>query len=207
MATNIYASAAIIYSDTPGAGDWRIDCWTSCNTAASIMSVKVTVGGQTLFGCTQAYTKAGGETTFRVPIAVHALAAEAVVITIQSSNSSDTAVTLNTPVAVLIAANAAQIGGNATAANNLATMMGTSVISGTVNDAAATATSFVTDLASAVNDFYAGKILEITTGALAGQSREITAYVAATKTVTVGVAFTSAPANGVAFKILGYIAD
>lgn len=73
-------------------------------------------------------------------------------------------------------------------------------VTGSVNDASATTTSFVTDLGSAVNDFYNGRIITFKSGALAGQQREITDYVGATKTVTVA-ALTSAPANGVLFAI------
>lgn len=91
------------------------------------------------------------------------------------------------------------ISGDTTAADKLeAALDGT--VTATVNDAAATTTSFVTTLTSAVDDFYNGRIITFNTGALAGQQREITDYVGATKTVTVA-ALTSAPANGVAFTV------
>ncbi len=73
---------------------------------------------------------------------------------------------------------------------------------GTVNDAGATATSFVTDLASSVDNFYNDSMLVFTDGALAGQVRAITGYVGETKTITLEEALTSAPANGVAFTIV-----
>ncbi len=72
---------------------------------------------------------------------------------------------------------------------------------GTVNDAGATTTSFITDLASGVDDFYAGDTLIFTTGSLAGQSRHISSYAQSTKTVTLISALTSSPANGVSFTL------
>jgi hypothetical protein len=73
----------------------------------------------------------------------------------------------------------------------------------TVNDASATRTSFVTDLASAVDDFYNDKILVFISGALEGQGRIISDYNGTTKAVTFDEATTSAPANGDGFIILG----
>ncbi len=64
-----------------------------------------------------------------------------------------------------------------------------------VADAANTATTFKTALASAVTDFYKGLLVRFTTGALAGQVRKITAYNGATKFVTVDSALTSVPAD------------
>lgn len=89
-------------------------------------------------------------------------------------------------------------GDTTTAAKLEAALDGT--VTGSVNDAAATTTAFVTTLGSAVNDYYKNRIITFTSGALAGQQREITAYTGATKTVTVA-ALTSAPANGVTFVV------
>lgn len=72
-----------------------------------------------------------------------------------------------------------------------------------VNDASATTTSFVTNLTSAVDDFYRDMQLTFTSGALAGQIRVIASYTGATKTVTLDEALTSAPANGVTFVVSG----
>lgn len=84
----------------------------------------------------------------------------------------------------------------------------------TVTDAGATTTSFVTDLVSAVDDFYVDQILIFISGALSGQARVITTYNGTTKVVTFDEALTSAPVNGVDFIILathvhsvGQIAD
>jgi len=73
----------------------------------------------------------------------------------------------------------------------------------TVNDASATTTSFVTDLTSAVDDFYNEKILVFIGGALTGQARVISDYNGTTKAITFDEATTSAPANGDGFIILG----
>jgi hypothetical protein len=75
-------------------------------------------------------------------------------------------------------------------------------VDGTVNDAGATATSFITDLASSVDNFYNDSMLVFNSGALTGQVRAITDYVGATKTITLEEALTSAPANGVEFSII-----
>lgn len=73
---------------------------------------------------------------------------------------------------------------------------------GAVNDAAATTTSFVTDLTSAVDNFYNDTVLVFITGSLTGQSRPITTYNGTTKAVTFDEAFTSAPANTDQFIVL-----
>lgn len=76
-----------------------------------------------------------------------------------------------------------------------------SVITGSVNDASATTTSFVTDLSRSDDDAYNDAFILFRTGALAGTVRQITDYVGSTKTVTVD-ALPSAPANGVEFVIV-----
>jgi hypothetical protein len=75
-------------------------------------------------------------------------------------------------------------------------------IDSTVIDAAATTTTFITGLTSAVDDFYNDSMLVFTDGALAGQVRAIYDYVGATKTIILEEALTSAPVNGVAFAIV-----
>jgi len=75
-------------------------------------------------------------------------------------------------------------------------------IDSTVVDAAATTTTFVTGLTSAVDDFYNDSMLVFTDGALAGQVRVIYDYIGATKTIILEEALTSAPVNGVAFAIV-----
>lgn len=71
-----------------------------------------------------------------------------------------------------------------------------------VDDVANTATTFVTDLTAAGDDFYAGAGVRFTTGALAGQVREIESYDGATKALTLAVALTAAPAAGALFELV-----
>jgi len=77
------------------------------------------------------------------------------------------------------------------------------VIPGAVNDAAPSVSGFVTNLPSAVNDFYDGSLLIFTSGALAGQSHQVDTYTGATKAMTFAALdrWTSAPANGDTFDL------
>lgn len=92
------------------------------------------------------------------------------------------------------------IGTSTTAATNLsASALG--IVSTSVNDASATTTSFVTALTETTTDHYKGRIIVFTSGAVAGQATDITAYNGTTKAVTV-TALTEAPANSVTFVIV-----
>ena len=73
---------------------------------------------------------------------------------------------------------------------------------GSVNDASATATSFVSNLTEAVNGFFHDKVIVFISGDLAGQARHIEDYNGTTKAIAVSQAFTSAPANTDEFLIL-----
>ena len=75
-------------------------------------------------------------------------------------------------------------------------------IDGSVNDASATTTTFVTNLSSAVDGYYHDKVIVFISGSLSGQARHIETYTGATKSITVSQAFTSAPANSDEFLIL-----
>lgn len=77
-------------------------------------------------------------------------------------------------------------------------------VSGTVDDVSATASSFVTDLGSTVDDFYKDSLLVFTGNAsgLLGQVRPITSYNGTTKAVTFDEPYTSAPTNGDEFSII-----
>ena len=75
-------------------------------------------------------------------------------------------------------------------------------IDATVNDAAASTTTFITTLSSSVDNFYNDSMLVFTDGALAGQVRAIYDYIGATKTIILEEALTSAPVNGVAFAVV-----
>ncbi len=67
---------------------------------------------------------------------------------------------------------------------------------------AASTTATLDASASAVNDFYLGSMIEITSGTGAGQTRRITAYVGATKVATVHTAWATTP-TGATFRIIG----
>jgi hypothetical protein len=74
------------------------------------------------------------------------------------------------------------------------------LISGAVNDASPSATTFITDLPSATDNFYEGQLLVWRTGAMVKISEAIIAYDGATKRVTTNT-FPAAPANGDKFSI------
>jgi hypothetical protein len=71
-----------------------------------------------------------------------------------------------------------------------------------VADAGNTASTFVTDLPSSVNDFYLCQGVRFTTGALAGQTREIAGYNGSTKAITLAIPLTSAPAATDRFELI-----
>jgi hypothetical protein len=75
------------------------------------------------------------------------------------------------------------------------------VVSGSVNDAAATTTSFITDLTGTQTDHYSDQTLLWTSGNLAGMSRSVLSYNESTKLVTIEEALPEAPANGDDFDI------
>ena len=100
-----------------------------------------------------------------------------------------------------IDANMGAISGDATAADNLEEGA-TALVVSAVNDpgAAATTTSFVTDLTEATDSHYRGRSLTFTTGNLIGQSCIILGYNGTTKAVTV-TPLTEAPADNDEFVI------
>lgn len=71
-----------------------------------------------------------------------------------------------------------------------------------VSDAGNSATAFKTDLSSAVDDFWVGAYLKITSGALSGQVRKVADYNGTTKIVTLAAALTGTPADGVTFALV-----
>lgn len=75
------------------------------------------------------------------------------------------------------------------------------VTSGTVNDAAATTTSFISTLTGAHDDHFADQTLFFTDGALAGMSRIITSYISSTKEITFDEPLPAAPGDGDAFDV------
>jgi hypothetical protein len=71
-----------------------------------------------------------------------------------------------------------------------------------VNDASATTTAFITNLPSAVDDFYNDDTMVFVSGSLTGQSRIIADYNGTTKAVTFDEVWTSSPADGDEFILL-----
>lgn len=75
-------------------------------------------------------------------------------------------------------------------------------IDGAVNDASATTTSFVTNLAETTDNHYNDHTLVFITGNLSGQCKPILSYNGTTNAVTFDEAFTDAPADTDEFLIL-----
>lgn len=75
-------------------------------------------------------------------------------------------------------------------------------VGGTVNDAAASTTVFITTLTAKANDFYNDQIMLFVDGNLAGQCRAISDWIGASGTCTVEEPWSEAPANGDAFDII-----
>ena len=73
--------------------------------------------------------------------------------------------------------------------------------SGTVNDASATTTSFISTLTGAHDDHFSDQTLFFTDGALSGMSRIITTYISATKVITFDEPLPAAPGNGDGFDV------
>jgi hypothetical protein len=71
-----------------------------------------------------------------------------------------------------------------------------------VDDAANSATTFVTNLPEDVDDFWAGAGVVFTSGALRGQVREIASYDGDTKAITLDVQLTDEPAAGALFVLI-----
>lgn len=80
--------------------------------------------------------------------------------------------------------------------------MSDQVAQAVVADAGNSTTSFVTDLTSAVTDFWKGTLVVFTTGTLAGQVKKVTGYNGATKALTVADGFTAAPGAGDLFLLV-----
>jgi hypothetical protein len=74
--------------------------------------------------------------------------------------------------------------------------------SGTINDASATVTSFITSLTETRDDFFNDVVILFTSGNLKGQPRRISDYDGTLKMIVVGEDFSEPPANGDAFIIV-----
>jgi hypothetical protein len=79
---------------------------------------------------------------------------------------------------------------------------GTISADGDVNDASATASTFITTLTQTTDDFYHDKVIVFIQGSLLGQARHIETYNGTTKEITVSEPFSFAPADGDEFLIL-----
>lgn len=105
-----------------------------------------------------------------------------------------------------VAADVVKVSGDSVAADRMEAFFEGAVAAGSVNDAGATTTGFIGDNSlSSVDDFYNDMALVFTSGALANQSRRVDDYTGATRTFSFSSAFTSAPANGSSFVVLGRI--
>lgn len=98
----------------------------------------------------------------------------------------------------LVSANATKIASDSTAATNLAQGAEGLVLSSVASGA--TTTIIPTNLTEATNDHYNGRYITFTSGALLGQSSDITDYFGAGKELTV-TALTEAPNQGDTFVI------
>jgi hypothetical protein len=98
--------------------------------------------------------------------------------------------------------------GSSVAAATIEKLYDGAVLSGVVNDAAATSTSFKTTLDAlgfSANDIFNDAAISFYNGNLQGQTRRILDYADTDGVVTVLIAFSEAPGNGDAFVILGRI--
>ena len=73
---------------------------------------------------------------------------------------------------------------------------------GAINDASATATSFITDLTGVDNNFYKGQIMAFTGGNLVGQGRVVDTSNGSTGAVTLLDGYTQAPADTDTFLMM-----
>lgn len=78
------------------------------------------------------------------------------------------------------------------------------VVDGSVNDVAATVTSFETNLTESRDDFYNDQIIRFTSGNLEGHVRVILDYDGTDKKITVSEAMVEVPDNGIDFDIVPF---
>lgn len=97
-------------------------------------------------------------------------------------------------------ADATKINGSASAAVAQALAANTMVV-GTAQTGTLSTTQMSTNLSQTINDFYVGRIIIWTSGTLAGQAANITAYNGTTKVFTYSTT-TTAPSNGDTFIIV-----
>jgi len=88
----------------------------------------------------------------------------------------------------------------------IAALMGGTIVTGSVNDAAPTTYSFITNLVSAVDNFYRYWLIKFTSGTLNGQWRAVKSYNGTTFTISVGedYEYAAAPANADTFSLYNF---
>lgn len=69
-------------------------------------------------------------------------------------------------------------------------------------DGGNSATAFKTDRTESTNDYWKDALLLLTSGAMVGQLKKVTAYNGTTKVITVSGGFTATPADGVTFVLI-----
>lgn len=118
-----------------------------------------------------------------------------------------------TTVTNMVTANVTQISGDSTAADNMEAFYEGAFVTSSVSDATPAVGDFTGAVGlSATDDFYNGCVLAFTSGTNKGISRKVTDYTGASRTFTFAgttgradAAFTTAPANGDTFIIIGRI--
>jgi len=126
-----------------------------------------------------------------------------VTINTDDNSTNITSIDARLPTALIggrIDADIEAINNDTTAADNLS-KSALGIVTTTVNDASASTTGFITALTETTDDHYKGRVIVFTSGVMAGQATDITAYTGSTKRLTV-TAMTEAPADSVAFVIV-----
>lgn len=95
----------------------------------------------------------------------------------------------------IVSSDMTKLNGDSTAAANLSTSAKT-METGTAVTGTLSSTQFTTNLSNATDSAYVGRIVVFTSGSLIRQVGVISAYVGASKTITVSSALTGAPSNG-----------
>lgn len=142
---------------------------------------------------TQAVTCAGGVT---IPAATLASTTNITAGTITTTTNLTNAPTAGDLTATM----KASVTTAASAATPVVTISRTS--GAVATDAGNAANIFKTNLASAVDNFWKGAWLKLTSGVLSGQVRKVSAYNGTTKVITVSPGFTGIPADAVTFVMV-----
>ena len=201
-------------------------------TGATSLDSEVSIDGAAFADCSAEATEIGSTGMYYLDLTAAEMNGDGVCVQVKTSSSgAKTTQLVFYPEEVGdIRCDTVQISGDSTAADNLelaadgtgynlggGSVVAASVtapvtvtfagqISSSVDDAAATTTSFIGAAGlNSSNDFYNGAVLAITSGTLQGIARRISDYTGSTRTFTFNTAFPAAPANGVTFIILGRI--